>query len=175
MANDIRMSSLVELVAESISAEHVPQVQQISTVQSGPSMPASEKSEPSTQSSDTDTTSTSATSSSTLAARAPDKNVNSKLDNSPTVNWEFETTPPEPITLPGLGDAPKSRPNPERQGITYVSNVDDVAMEDDRSGGGYTSIRCARGSPSYLVRRCIPHLDMTVKTQTFWGSLGRCL
>ena len=123
MANDVRMSSLVELAAESVPAELVPQVQQVNVTQTGASTPDAEKSEPSAQTSDIDTTSTRATSPNTLGAVTPDTEVKTRLSISPTVDWDFETTPPEPYTLDGLSNAPKPKGTPEVIVLTGCSGL----------------------------------------------------
>ncbi|KZM21157.1 transferase [Ascochyta rabiei] len=123
MANDVRMSSLVELAAESIPAELVPQVQQVTGIQTGASTPNTEKSEPSAQTSDVDTTSTRASSPNTSGAVTLDKEVKAELGSPPTVDWDFETTPPEPFTLDGLKDAPKAKENPEVIVLTGCSGL----------------------------------------------------
>jgi hypothetical protein len=123
MANDVHMSTLVELAAESIPAELVPQVQQVTVVQTGASTPHTEKSEPSAQTSNVDTTSTRATSPNTSGAVTPDKEVKAKLGNPPTVDWDFETTPPDPFTLDGIRDAPKPKGNPKVVVLTGCSGL----------------------------------------------------
>lgn len=123
MANEVRMSSLVELAAGSIPAELVPQVQQFNVVQTGASTPNTENSEPSAQNSDVDTTSTRATLTNTSGAVTPDKEVKAKSGSPPTVDWDFETTPPEPFTLDKLMDAPKPKENPEVVVLTGCSGL----------------------------------------------------
>nr|A0A0C6E0I7.1 RecName: Full=Highly reducing polyketide synthase bet1; Short=HS-PKS bet1; AltName: Full=Betaenone biosynthesis cluster protein 1 [Neocamarosporium betae]BAQ25466.1 polyketide synthase [Neocamarosporium betae] len=123
MANDVRMSSLVELAAESIPAELVPGVPQANANPNGPSSPDSDATESSNQNSDVDVTSTRATSPSTPAATSPDSNVKIKTNSSFAVDWKFETIPPEPFALPGLSDAPKPRENPEVVVLTGCSGL----------------------------------------------------
>lgn len=119
MANDVRMSSLVELAAESIPTELVPQVQQINADQHASPTPDGENSE----SSHVDTSSTRVTSPSTLGDETPDTDIKTQPGSPAIVDWDFETTPPKPFTLYGLHDAPKPNGNPEVVVLTGCSGL----------------------------------------------------
>ncbi|KAK1585492.1 uncharacterized protein LY79DRAFT_671083 [Colletotrichum navitas] len=120
MASDVRMSSLVELAAESIPPELVPQVQQEdasdSSLPSSSSVPSSPRNQDSGgSSSDSVTSSLGASGVTTPTSTGPD--LDSKVDSSsssPTIDWVAETTPPEPDTcVPDLSSAPAPKANPQ--------------------------------------------------------------
>ncbi|KAI1374301.1 hypothetical protein F4677DRAFT_461577 [Hypoxylon crocopeplum] len=118
MANDVHMSSLVEMAAEGIPAELIPNVQQ-----SGSQSPSS------SDSSSGDAGSARPTSPGTPSEAATTcSDTQSALDvkissNSSAVDWEAETSPPQPDTIPELVGVPPPKANPEVVLLTGCSGL----------------------------------------------------
>ncbi|RYP47174.1 hypothetical protein DL768_006724 [Monosporascus sp. mg162] len=118
MANDVRMFSLVELAAEGIPAELIPQVQQNGAL--SPSSTSSPSSVPSSARS---------TSPSTVPSEPPSTPPETqhtpelKAGSSVVVNWDIETRPPEPDTMPRLSGTPLPKAKPEVILLTGCSGL----------------------------------------------------
>ncbi|KAL7776920.1 hypothetical protein CFE70_007340 [Pyrenophora teres f. teres 0-1] len=116
MANDVRMSSLVDLAAESIPAEMVPNVQQQQT---------SQPSTPSASSSDVESASTRPTSPETNTPGTPPlvEEKKPRADTLTSIDWDLETTPPSPSTFTELTTAPAPKLDPEIVVLTGCSGL----------------------------------------------------
>ncbi|KAK1908812.1 hypothetical protein P3342_009663 [Pyrenophora teres f. teres] len=114
MANDVRMSSLVDLAAESIPAEMVPNVQQQQT---------SQPSTPSASSSDVESASTRPTSPETNTPGTPPlvEEKKPRADTLTSIDWDLETTPPSPSTFTELTTAPAPKLDPEIVVLTALN------------------------------------------------------
>ena len=119
MANDVRMSSLVDLAAESVPAELVPNFQQQQQQQ------LSEQTTLSTSSSDVENASTRPTSpeSETLDTVPSSKELRSLGDTLTDIDWDLETTPPSASTFPELTSAQSPKSNPEVIVLTGCSGL----------------------------------------------------
>ncbi|EDU46789.1 lovastatin nonaketide synthase [Pyrenophora tritici-repentis Pt-1C-BFP] len=116
MANDVRMSSLVDLAAESIPAELVPNVEE--------QQQTSQLSTPSSSSSDVETASTRPTSPESGSPGTPPliKEEKPRADTLTSIDWDLETTPPSPSTFPELTSTPPKL-NPEIVVLTGCSGL----------------------------------------------------
>ncbi|KAH5224102.1 highly reducing polyketide synthase sthA [Parastagonospora nodorum] len=119
MANDVRMSTLVDLAAESIPAELIPHVQQ-------QQQQAGRQDASSNTSSDDETASTLPTSpesaSPGTSTPVPEKDI-SPVDTFNSVDWYFETTPPSISTFSELTSAPAPRSDPKVVVLTGCSGL----------------------------------------------------
>ncbi|KAF9872525.1 hypothetical protein CkaCkLH20_10022 [Colletotrichum karsti] len=124
MANDVRMSSLVDLAVEGIPSELVPQLQQ-----DGPQSPNPNSSGSSSSGEDSSSVLPKSTGSNDLSSGVttpPEStfDVEPKVTSSLLVEWTAETTPPEPDTsVPDLSSAPAPKANPEVVLLTGCSGL----------------------------------------------------
>lgn len=126
MAQDVRMSSLVDLAVDGIPPDLTPQVQQEGAHSPGPdSSGSSSGSEDSNSPLVTPTGSNDSSSEVTTPLESP-LEADSKLTTTLLVDWAAETTPPEPDTsVPDLGSAPAPAPkaSPEVVLLTGCSGL----------------------------------------------------
>jgi thioester reductase-like protein len=120
MANDVRMSSLVDLAVESIPAELVPnlhpqgQQQQQAVAQNTSSVSSSDSENATTR-----PTSPESATSGTL----PIEKEQSKVETLTSVDWNSETTPPLPSTFPELMSLPAPKSKLETVVLTGCSGL----------------------------------------------------
>ncbi|KAI1768458.1 hypothetical protein GGR53DRAFT_532368 [Hypoxylon sp. FL1150] len=119
MANDVHMSNLVDMAVDGIPAELVPHIQ----LSDSPTPDSTDSSNGDASSVHSASPSTAPSEVSPTSFEAPSKLDVKFRGNGSIVDWEAETSPPQPDTIPELVAAPPPKANPEVVLLTGCSGL----------------------------------------------------